>query len=104
MRYRPWSSVTTILANFVGRSVVSAITHTPASGPLALVTTPPRSDEPMLTPGGALDCAESGAGSALRAAAMTIAVALRSNFPTVPMSDFSLPLFRPTALLGGRFY
>src|SRR6476661_4346313 len=41
MRYRPWSSVTTIRANFVGRSVVSAITQTPASGPFELVTTPP---------------------------------------------------------------
>src|SRR5215467_4966769 len=28
-------------ANFVGRSVVSAMTHTPASGPLGPVTTPP---------------------------------------------------------------
>src|SRR5204863_3422466 len=27
----------------VGRSVVSAMTHTPASGPFALVTTPPMS-------------------------------------------------------------
>jgi hypothetical protein len=35
--------VTTILTNLVGRSVVSAITQTPASGPDALVTTPPRS-------------------------------------------------------------
>jgi hypothetical protein len=35
--------VTTIRTNFVGRSVVSAITHTPASGPVVLVTTPPRS-------------------------------------------------------------
>src|SRR5262249_32631790 len=37
---RPRSSVTTILTNFVGRSLVSAITQTPASGPFALVTTP----------------------------------------------------------------
>src|SRR5262245_4030010 len=28
-------------ANFVGRSVVSAMTHTPASGPLGPLTTPP---------------------------------------------------------------
>ena len=47
MTYRPRSSVTTILANLVGRSVVSAITQTPASGPLALVTTPPRSRAPI---------------------------------------------------------
>src|SRR5882672_3084351 len=43
MRKRPRSSVTTSLANFVGRSVVSAITQTPASGPLGPVTTPPMS-------------------------------------------------------------
>ncbi len=35
--------MTTILRYLVGRSVVSAITQTPASGPLALVTTPPMS-------------------------------------------------------------
>jgi hypothetical protein len=39
-RYRPRSSVTTIFRSLVGVSVVSAITHTPASGPRALVTTP----------------------------------------------------------------
>src|SRR5438046_6086311 len=47
MRYRPRSSVTTILVNLVGRSVVSAITQTPASGPFALVTIPARSLSPM---------------------------------------------------------
>jgi hypothetical protein len=41
--------VTTIFANLVGRSVVSAITQTPASGPLALVTTPPMSSLSMRT-------------------------------------------------------
>src|SRR5687767_7781429 len=40
MTYRPRSSVTTIFTNFVGSWEVSAITHTPASGPFALVTTP----------------------------------------------------------------
>src|SRR5207249_11791158 len=40
----------TILANLVGRSVVSAITHTPASGPLGPRTTPPRSASPMTIP------------------------------------------------------
>src|SRR5688500_8779687 len=48
MRYRPWSSVTTILANFVGRSEVSAITHTPASGPLAPVTPPDMSSRSIV--------------------------------------------------------
>ena len=43
----PASSVTTILANLVGRSVVSAMTQTPASGPCALATTPPMSAAPI---------------------------------------------------------
>src|SRR6185295_15801075 len=34
--------------NFVGRSVVSAITQTPASGPLLLDTTPPNSFAPTV--------------------------------------------------------
>src|ERR1041385_6098344 len=41
MRYRPRPSVTTILAKRVGRSVVSAMTQAPASGPFELETTPP---------------------------------------------------------------
>src|SRR5438876_6777225 len=41
MRYRPRSSVTTIFAKRVGRSIVSAMTQTPASGPFELETTPP---------------------------------------------------------------
>src|SRR5689334_22698672 len=40
MTYRPRSSVTTILAYFVGRSCVSAMTQTPASGPFGLATVP----------------------------------------------------------------
>src|SRR5918992_682241 len=36
-------------ANLVGRSVVSAITQTPASAPFALVTTPPMSSLSMRT-------------------------------------------------------
>src|SRR6516164_2479248 len=53
MTYRPRSSVTTILAKRVPRSVVSAITHTPASGPNRLVTTPPMSS---LSIAGAATC------------------------------------------------
>ena len=41
--------MTTLRANRVGSSVVSAITQTPASGPLALVTTPPMSSASMGT-------------------------------------------------------
>src|SRR5436189_4210561 len=48
MRKRPRSSVTTSLANFVGRSLVSAMTQTPASGPFAPVTTPAMSFAPAL--------------------------------------------------------
>src|SRR5207247_6791822 len=40
---------TTILTNLVGRSLVSAITHTPASGPFGPVTTPPMSSGSMRT-------------------------------------------------------
>src|SRR5262245_34773375 len=38
-------------ANLVGRSLVSAITHTPASGPFDPVTTPPMSVAPTVTVG-----------------------------------------------------
>ena len=41
----------TILANLVGSSVVSAITQTPASGPLGPVTVPPISSLSIATPG-----------------------------------------------------
>src|SRR5439155_3433005 len=43
--------------NFVGRSVVSAITHTPASGPFALATTPPMSSLSIATVATPLCCA-----------------------------------------------
>src|SRR5215472_15557628 len=43
MTYRPRSSVTAIFAKRVPRSLVSAITQTPASGPKRLVTMPPMS-------------------------------------------------------------
>src|SRR5204863_6953202 len=43
MTKRPRSSVTTLLIRRVGVDRVSAITHTPASGPRAPVTTPPMS-------------------------------------------------------------
>src|SRR5262249_12078472 len=63
------SSVTTILAILVGSSEVSAITHTPASGPFGPLTTPPRSVGPMLT----LCCASSRAGDPVRNAAIATA-------------------------------
>ncbi|TMQ26806.1 MAG: hypothetical protein E6K82_03295 [Candidatus Rokuibacteriota bacterium] len=51
--------MTTILANLVARSVVSAITHTPASGPFGPVTTPPMSSLSMGTAPPAACCAPS---------------------------------------------
>ena len=58
---RPSSSVTTILANSVGRSLVSAITQTPASGPLAPVTTPPIALAPTwMAASVAATCADAG--------------------------------------------
>ena len=47
--YRPPSSVVTILMSRVGKSVVSATTQTPASGPFDLVTTPPMSSASIAT-------------------------------------------------------
>src|SRR5258707_173643 len=67
MTYRPRSSVTTILANLVGRSVVSAITQTPASGPVLPVTTPPRSVAPTVT-AALLGCAVAAHGASVAAA------------------------------------
>src|SRR5215831_1447154 len=43
--------------NFAGRSVVSAITQTPASGPFALVTTPPMSSLSIATVAAPFCCA-----------------------------------------------
>src|SRR3954463_5512602 len=84
MRYRPWSSVTTIFANLVGRSVVSAITHTPASGPPAPLTVPPRSAWPTVIPGGELGCwADTLENGAAADAAMPIAAALRQSLPLI---------------------
>src|ERR1700719_622519 len=68
------SSVTTILTNLVGRSVVSAITQTPASGPLVLVTTPPRSALPTRTVSLLLWPARNPASVTARSAASTIAI------------------------------
>src|ERR1700756_884633 len=43
MTKRPWSSVTTTFAYLVGRSLVSAMIQTPASGPFSPSTCPPMS-------------------------------------------------------------
>src|SRR6516165_10057227 len=77
MTERPWSSVTTILANLVGRSVVSAITQTPASGPFGPLTTPPISLSPMVTPAGAVCGAASCADERVSNKAAPIAAPLK---------------------------
>src|SRR5437764_759535 len=75
MRYRPRSSVTTIFTNFVGRSAVSAITQTPASGPAVLVTTPARSSASILMASPACRPAFIGACCAARISAKPAAIA-----------------------------
>src|ERR1700727_4054019 len=49
MTKRPLSSVTTIFAYLVGRSFVSAMIQTPASGPFSPTTCPPMSWAEILT-------------------------------------------------------
>ena len=88
-------SVTTILAYLVGRSVVSAITQTPASGAFGPATTPPRSAAPTVTP--AFGCAIAGDGiatedSAKHAAPLSSA---RNLFAT----DMRGPVFAASAQL-----
>src|SRR5262249_15619880 len=91
--YRPGSSVTTILANVVGRSVVSATPQPPASGPLALVTTPPRSLSPIRTASAVFCWAHSQAGAAIHSTAMLTASRPKYNPLDVLMSPLlsSLP-------------
>src|SRR5262249_45966626 len=71
-------------ANFVGRSVVSAITHTPASGPLGPRTTPPRSLSPTVT---AAPCCAWASG-AKTASARPIAAALAQSLDLIVMTVF----------------
>src|ERR1700674_3994341 len=68
------SSVTTILTNLVGRSVVSAITQTPASGPLGLLTIPPRPALPTRTVSLLVWPASNPASVAARSTASTIII------------------------------
>src|SRR5262245_27153989 len=83
MTYRPWSSVTTDLAYLVGSTVVSAITHTPASGPFALRTTPPMSSLSMAT--SAACWAGSRLGAPVSSTAMARAAALKYSGLVVGM-------------------
>src|SRR5207253_9414316 len=79
MTYRPRSSVTTILVNLVGSSVVSAITQTPASGPLAPVTTPPISSASMRTAPPLFCCAVSPTGHGAKRRATPSTTKLNDN-------------------------
>src|SRR5215813_7685772 len=80
----------------VGRSRVSAITHTPASGPLRLVTTPPRSLSPTVT--GAGCWALTRAGGAPINAANAMAAAPRYNPALIVMTGSSRLVARPLGL------
>src|SRR6185369_3557824 len=73
----------TTLANLVGRSVVSAMTHTPASGPFGLVTTPPRSATPIETVGVAGCWASTTTAAPARYAAMAITATSERLLPLV---------------------
>src|SRR5262245_22972072 len=75
----------------VGRSFVSAITQTPASGPRALVTTPPRSLSPVLMPAGA--CALTGVGGAPSSAAIAIAATPKNRPVLMVMTGSSRLIF-----------
>ena len=78
MRKRPESSVTTMRTNFVGRSEVSAMTQTPASGPAGPVTAPPMSSAPTCTK----NCLD-GSAAATSATNTAVTVAVRGVSPFV---------------------
>src|SRR5581483_2796658 len=81
-------------ANLVGRSVVSAITQTPASGPLAPLTTPPMSFSPTLSDAARCCCwASAGAPNASASAAMA-----RNRMTTPPQETGGRSLRRSAAL------
>src|SRR4026209_1300178 len=73
--------------NFAGRSVVSAITHTPASGPFARATTPPMSSLSITTAAPPLCCAwtrdEAGEVHEANKAVMTT---INANKPTLGLT------------------
>src|SRR5215510_13520330 len=77
----------------VGRSFVSAITQTPASGPRALVTTPPRSLSPMLTPAGTGACALTWVDGSPTSAAIAIAATLKDSPVLMVMTGSSRLIF-----------
>src|SRR5262245_65327967 len=92
-------------ANFVGSSVVSAITHMPASGPLGPVTTPPMALLSIFTAPPAPCWAPS-----VPAPAQITAIAIRAtpryrsllilmgySFPSRPTIERALPTGRPRA-------
>src|ERR1700693_4563245 len=87
----------------VGRSLVSAITQTPASGPFELRTTPPRSVSPMLTAG--VCCAKTGPGeanAAARAIAATPEYKAALFLISLSSNDFHQVSWLPQAPLGVR--
>src|SRR5215470_6610792 len=83
-------------ANLVGRSVVSAITQTPASGPFDPLTTPPMSSASIATCGAALLCwAAAGAAVPVRYSAKAAAAKALAATPDCNL----LVVFIPSSLL-----
>src|SRR5947207_15039299 len=74
-------------ANLVGRSVVSAITHTPASGPFTLVTTPPISSGSIGT-GAAAPLCRATTHVIEQATRMATTSAVRLPLVMIPLSEF----------------
>ena len=74
--------------------MVSAITQTPASGPLALRTAPPMSVAPTVTPGGVLCWALSRVGGAARSAASAIVATPKYNLLLMLMCAFLVVVMR----------
>ena len=88
------SSVTTILANLRRQVRVSAITQTPASGPLGPVTTPPISASPILIAASWDCCASAGPARRPEIATRATVATPKTSFCFVVMSSSPMSLIR----------
>src|SRR4051812_37190536 len=89
--------------NFVGRSRVSAMTHTPASGPRAPVTVPPISFGPTLVRAPSIEMAASdGASAAAPAPTVNSAETASSCFVRIAPPSHQFGCVAPDPLRYGR--